>query len=183
MHTTHLVVETTEIEPVEDLLAYADPSRPLAWAAPRRRDRRRRRDPGGAAASRGRRSVAHREARDPCGGTWQRRPRSPTRWDSPAPGSWPSAPSRSTRTRQRTACSCCRRRFWDDTGTGSGARRSASPMPRGTPMNSRRSPTARTGPAPSAPERRARRATRTRYAAPWRASPTESSARSCSPAT
>ena len=31
MHTTHLVVETTEIEPVEDLLAYADPSRPLAW--------------------------------------------------------------------------------------------------------------------------------------------------------
>jgi len=31
VHTTHLVVETTEIEPVEDLLAYADPSRPLAW--------------------------------------------------------------------------------------------------------------------------------------------------------
>ncbi|MFF1538971.1 isochorismate synthase MenF [Microbacterium sp. NPDC058269] len=31
MHTTHLVVETREIEPVEDLLAYADPARPLAW--------------------------------------------------------------------------------------------------------------------------------------------------------
>lgn len=31
MHTTHLVVETREIDPVEDLLAYADPARPLAW--------------------------------------------------------------------------------------------------------------------------------------------------------
>ena len=31
MHTTHLVVETREIDPVEDLLAYADPDRPLAW--------------------------------------------------------------------------------------------------------------------------------------------------------
>ncbi|MBT2483382.1 MULTISPECIES: isochorismate synthase MenF [unclassified Microbacterium] len=31
MHYTHLVVETREIDPVEDLLAYADPSRPLAW--------------------------------------------------------------------------------------------------------------------------------------------------------
>ncbi|PVE94794.1 isochorismate synthase [Microbacterium sp. TPD7012] len=31
MHTTHLVVETREIDPVEDLLAYADPAHPLAW--------------------------------------------------------------------------------------------------------------------------------------------------------
>lgn len=31
MHTTPLVVETREIDPVEDLLAYADPARPLAW--------------------------------------------------------------------------------------------------------------------------------------------------------
>ncbi|WP_226531383.1 isochorismate synthase [Microbacterium paraoxydans] len=31
MHTTHLVVETREIDPVEDLLAYTDPARPLAW--------------------------------------------------------------------------------------------------------------------------------------------------------
>ncbi|MGH3689179.1 MAG: isochorismate synthase [Microbacterium sp.] len=31
MHTTHLVVETREIDPVEDLLVYADPARPLAW--------------------------------------------------------------------------------------------------------------------------------------------------------
>ncbi|MGV2902642.1 chorismate-binding protein, partial [Microbacterium sp. AGC62] len=31
MHTTHLVVETREIAPVEDLLAYADPAHPLAW--------------------------------------------------------------------------------------------------------------------------------------------------------
>jgi len=31
VHTTHLVVETREIDPVEDLLAYADPARPLAW--------------------------------------------------------------------------------------------------------------------------------------------------------
>lgn len=31
MHTTHLVVETRDIDPVEDLLAYADPARPLAW--------------------------------------------------------------------------------------------------------------------------------------------------------
>ncbi|KJL20581.1 Isochorismate synthase DhbC [Microbacterium oxydans] len=31
MHTTHLVVETREIDPVEDLLAYADPGHPLAW--------------------------------------------------------------------------------------------------------------------------------------------------------
>ncbi|WP_435746929.1 isochorismate synthase [Microbacterium sp. PMB16] len=31
MHTSHLVVETREIAPVEDLLAYADPARPLAW--------------------------------------------------------------------------------------------------------------------------------------------------------
>lgn len=31
MHTTHLVVETREIDPVEDLLAYADPACPFAW--------------------------------------------------------------------------------------------------------------------------------------------------------
>jgi len=31
VHTTHLVVETREIDPVEDLLAYADPARPIAW--------------------------------------------------------------------------------------------------------------------------------------------------------
>ncbi|MFD7871987.1 isochorismate synthase MenF [Microbacterium sp. NPDC059771] len=31
MHHTHLVVETRQIDPVEDLLAYADPARPLAW--------------------------------------------------------------------------------------------------------------------------------------------------------
>lgn len=31
MSSTRLVVETREIEPVEDLLAYADPDRPLAW--------------------------------------------------------------------------------------------------------------------------------------------------------
>lgn len=31
MHTTQLIVETREIDPVEDLLAYADPARPLAW--------------------------------------------------------------------------------------------------------------------------------------------------------
>ncbi|WP_341973728.1 isochorismate synthase [Microbacterium sp. LTA6] len=31
MNTTHLVVETREIDPVEDLLAFADPARPLAW--------------------------------------------------------------------------------------------------------------------------------------------------------
>ncbi len=31
MHETHLVVQTREIDPVEDLLAYADPARPLAW--------------------------------------------------------------------------------------------------------------------------------------------------------
>jgi menaquinone-specific isochorismate synthase len=31
VHYTHLVVETREIDPVEDLLAYADPARPLAW--------------------------------------------------------------------------------------------------------------------------------------------------------
>lgn len=31
MHTTHLVVETREIAPVEDLLAFADPARPIAW--------------------------------------------------------------------------------------------------------------------------------------------------------
>ena len=29
--SSRLVVETREIDPVEDLLAYADPSRPLAW--------------------------------------------------------------------------------------------------------------------------------------------------------
>lgn len=31
MSSTRLVVETREIEPVEDLLAYADPAAPLAW--------------------------------------------------------------------------------------------------------------------------------------------------------
>lgn len=31
MHTPLLVVETREIDPVEDLLAYTDPARPLAW--------------------------------------------------------------------------------------------------------------------------------------------------------
>ncbi|MCT1479624.1 isochorismate synthase MenF [Microbacterium sp. p3-SID336] len=31
MQHTHLVVETREIDPVEDLLAFADPARPLAW--------------------------------------------------------------------------------------------------------------------------------------------------------
>ncbi len=31
MQHTHLVVETREIDPVEDLLAHADPARPLAW--------------------------------------------------------------------------------------------------------------------------------------------------------
>lgn len=31
MHETHLVVQTRAIDPVEDLLAYADPARPLAW--------------------------------------------------------------------------------------------------------------------------------------------------------
>ncbi|MBN6192235.1 chorismate-binding protein [Aneurinibacillus sp. BA2021] len=31
MQHTHLVVETRQIDPVEDLLAYADPARPLAW--------------------------------------------------------------------------------------------------------------------------------------------------------
>lgn len=31
MHETHLVVKTRAIDPVEDLLAYADPARPLAW--------------------------------------------------------------------------------------------------------------------------------------------------------
>lgn len=31
MHHTHPVVETRQIDPVEDLLAYADPARPLAW--------------------------------------------------------------------------------------------------------------------------------------------------------
>ena len=31
MQHTHLIVETREIDPVEDLLAYADPARPLAW--------------------------------------------------------------------------------------------------------------------------------------------------------
>ncbi|HZU94222.1 MAG TPA: isochorismate synthase, partial [Microbacterium sp.] len=29
--STRLVVETREIDPVEDLLAYADPAQPLAW--------------------------------------------------------------------------------------------------------------------------------------------------------
>ncbi|MBT2475713.1 isochorismate synthase, partial [Microbacterium sp. ISL-103] len=29
--SSRLVVETREIDPVEDLLAYADPARPLAW--------------------------------------------------------------------------------------------------------------------------------------------------------
>lgn len=31
MQLTHLVAQTREIDPVEDLLAYADPARPLAW--------------------------------------------------------------------------------------------------------------------------------------------------------
>ncbi|MFS0895474.1 isochorismate synthase [Microbacterium sp. 179-I 3D3 NHS] len=31
MHHTHLVAETREIDPVEDLLAFADPARPIAW--------------------------------------------------------------------------------------------------------------------------------------------------------
>ena len=31
MHETHLVAQTRQIDPVEDLLAYADPARPLAW--------------------------------------------------------------------------------------------------------------------------------------------------------
>lgn len=31
MHTPLLIVETREIDPIEDLLAYTDPARPLAW--------------------------------------------------------------------------------------------------------------------------------------------------------
>lgn len=172
MHTTHLVVETREIDPVEDLLAYADPARPLAWL---------RRGDGIVAVGRPlteirpaveagtsrvetlaaawRTMAAQSEISDPMG----------------LPGTGLVAFGAFAFDEDSAADSVLvvptqvvgrhGDRFWRTTLRLAGART--------TVTSSSPSPTARTGPAPSAPERRARRDTRIRCAAPSPASPTE----------